>query len=46
MLKVTRTLVFAQGLVIVEGQPVTRTNGVFRIPAQPDPRFHHDRYDI
>jgi uncharacterized protein (TIGR00369 family) len=46
VLKVTRALVFAQGLLTVEGQPVMRTNGTFRIPPEPDPRYHPDRYDL
>lgn len=37
MLRVTRSLVFAQGLVTADGTPCARTSGVFKIgPAMPE----------
>jgi uncharacterized protein (TIGR00369 family) len=39
LLKATRTLVFAQGLVTADGKPCARVSGIFKIgpPFQPDP---------
>jgi acyl-coenzyme A thioesterase PaaI-like protein len=36
LLKATRTTMFVQGLFTVEGEPVLRANGVFRLPPRPD----------
>ena len=39
LLKATRSLVFAQGLVTADGMPCARVSGIFKIgpPFQPDP---------
>jgi uncharacterized protein (TIGR00369 family) len=43
ILKVTRTLVFSQGLVTADGQPVMRSSGVFRRgPLLPDTDDDHE----
>jgi uncharacterized protein (TIGR00369 family) len=38
VLRTTRSLVFAQGLVQADGEPVARVSGVFKIGAEFDPR--------
>lgn len=44
VLKVTRNLLFATGILTVGDEPIARTSGVMKVPAEPDPRFHPDRY--
>ena len=44
VLRVTRNLLFASGVLVVAGEPVARTSGVMKVPAEADPRFHPDRY--
>lgn len=45
VLRVTRNLLFASGLLEVAGAgPIVRASGVMKVPAEPDPRFHPDRY--
>jgi uncharacterized protein (TIGR00369 family) len=46
VLRVTKSLVFAQGLITADGEPVLRTNGVFKIPPQPDPRHDFNRFGL
>lgn len=43
VLRVTRTLVFSQGMLTTEGVPVLRTNGILRRPVQPNPDFATER---
>jgi uncharacterized protein (TIGR00369 family) len=43
VLKVTRTMVFGQCLVLAEGAPVLRASGTFRYSGEPDPRFDRVR---
>ena len=42
VLKVTRNLVFAQGLIAAGEKIVLRTSGIMRLPAEPDPRVRLD----
>ena len=45
VLRVTRTLLFASGVLEVAGVgPIVRTSGIMRVTAEEDPRFHRDRY--
>ena len=45
ILRVTRSLLFASGLLDVPGEgAIARTSGVLKIRGEPDPRFHPDRY--
>ena len=45
VLRTTRNLLFASGMLEAAGEgPVARTSGVMRLAADPDPRFHPDRY--
>jgi uncharacterized protein (TIGR00369 family) len=44
VLKATRSLVFTQGSLDVEGQPVVRVNGILKPTGESDPRFSVERY--
>jgi uncharacterized protein (TIGR00369 family) len=45
VLRVTRNLLFASGLLEISGEgPIVRTSGVMRVRGEPDERFHRDRY--
>ena len=44
VLRATRNLLFASGLLEVAGEPVARASGVMKLTPDPDPRFHPDRY--
>lgn len=44
VLKVTRSTVFAQGLLTVEGAPILRASAVLKLPAEPNPAFAAERY--
>ena len=45
VLRTTRNLLFASGTLRVGSEGViVRTSGVMRLAAEPDPRFHPDRY--
>ena len=46
VLRATKTLLFAQGLLTADGAPVLRTNGTFRLPAHADPRYGPERYGL
>ncbi len=43
VLRVTRNLVFAQGLLAVGEKIVLRTSAVMRLPPEPDPRLRLDK---
>jgi uncharacterized protein (TIGR00369 family) len=45
VLRTTRNLLFASGVLEVPGGgAVARASGVMKLAAEPDPRFHPDRY--
>ncbi|HYC37182.1 MAG TPA: PaaI family thioesterase [Usitatibacter sp.] len=44
VLRVTRNLLFASGLLTGAEGPIARTSGVMKLTAETDPRFHPDRY--
>ena len=45
VLRVTRNLVFAQGmLALAGGAPVARLSGILKISGEPDPRYGPERY--
>ena len=44
VLRATRNLLFASGLLEVGGEAVLRASGVMKLAAETDPRFHPDRY--
>ena len=44
VLRTTRNLLFASGVLEVDGAAVLRTSGVMKLAAETDPRFHPDRY--
>lgn len=44
VLKITRSLLFAQGLLTIDGEPVLRANGVFKLSQESDPRFDSERF--
>ena len=43
VLKVTRKLVFSQGLLAVEGAPIVRTSGILQRPAETNPDYAAER---
>lgn len=43
VVRVTRTLVFSQGLLTRDGAPVLRANAVLKRPAEPNPALAADR---
>lgn len=43
VLKVTRSMVFGQCLVLADGEAVLRASGTFRYTGEPDPRFDRIR---
>lgn len=44
VVRVTRSLVFAQGLITRDGEPVLRTSGILKPVGDPDPRLSAARY--
>lgn len=44
VLRTTRNLLFASALLEAAEGPVARASGVMKVSAEPDPRFHPDRY--
>ena len=44
VLRTTRNLLFASGLLEAAAGPVARASGVMKLSAEADPRFHPDRY--
>lgn len=44
VLRATRSLVFCQGLLTADGQPVLRSSGIAKPSGEPDPSFTIDSY--
>ncbi len=44
ILRITRSLVFSQGLLTIESQPIVRANGILKLPSQSDPRYRASRF--
>lgn len=44
VLRATRSLVFCQGVLSVDGVPVLRSSGIARPSGEPDPEFTLERY--
>jgi uncharacterized protein (TIGR00369 family) len=44
VVRVTRSLVFAQGTMTRDGEAVMRTSGILKPVGEPDPRFGADRF--
>jgi len=44
VLRVTRNLLFASGILDVAGEPVARASGVMKLTPEADPKFHPDQY--
>lgn len=44
VLQVTGSLVFSQGLVTVDSDPILRANAVLKLPSRADPRYSANRF--
>ena len=44
VLRITRSLVFSQGMLTIADEPVLRANAVLKRPSEPDPRYAASRF--
>lgn len=44
VLRVARSMVFSQAILVVDGEPVARVSGILKPTGDPDPRFGVERY--